>query len=37
MGETSRIVVNIIYHEDVIDSVYVGGYGYLLGKGTLVM
>lgn len=32
MGEISRIVVNLSYHEKVIDSVFVGGYGYLLGK-----
>ncbi|MEY8427968.1 PhzF family phenazine biosynthesis protein [Lachnospiraceae bacterium 46-15] len=32
IGEISRIVVNISYHMDRIDSVYVGGYGYLLGK-----
>ena len=30
MGDTSRIVVHIDYHEDMIDSVYVGGYGYLV-------
>lgn len=35
MGAISRIIVNIAYHEDVIDSVYVGGYGYLLGQTTL--
>lgn len=35
LGEVSQIAVNIAYHEDVIDSVYVGGYGYLLGKKTL--
>lgn len=35
MGEISRIVVNISYHGDVIDSVYVGGYGYLLGQDAL--
>lgn len=35
MGEISRIVVNILYHENVIDSVFVGGYGYLLGKRSL--
>ncbi len=28
MGEISRIVVNILYHENVIDSVFVGGYGH---------
>lgn len=35
MGEISQIIVNIAYHEDVIDSVYVGGHGYLLGQKTL--
>lgn len=35
MGEISRIVVNITYHENIIDSVYVGGYGYLIGHKTL--
>lgn len=34
-GEISRIVVNLSYHGDVIDSVFVGGYGYLLGKKSL--
>ena len=35
MGDISRIVVNLSYHENVIDSVFVGGYGYLLGKKSL--
>lgn len=35
MGEISRIVVNLSYHENVIDSVFVGGYGYLLGKRSM--
>lgn len=35
MGDISRIVVNLSYHENVIDSVFVGGYGYLLGKRYL--
>ncbi len=35
MGAISRIIVNIAYHEDVIDSVHVGGYGYLLGQKTV--
>lgn len=35
MGEISRIVVNLSYHGDVIDSVFVGGYGYLLGRKSL--
>lgn len=35
MGETSQIVVNIIFHGDVIKSVYVGGYGYILERKVL--
>lgn len=35
MGEISRIVVNITYHENIIYSVYVGGYGYLIDHKTL--
>lgn len=35
MEEISRIVVNLSYHENVIDSVFAGGYGYLLGKRSL--
>lgn len=35
MGDISRIVVNLSYHENVIDSVFVGGYGYLFGKRSL--
>lgn len=35
MGDISRIVVNLSYHENVIDSVFVGGYGYLPGKRSL--
>ena len=35
MGDISRIVVNLSYNENVIDSVFVGGYGYLLGKRSL--
>lgn len=35
MGDISRTVVNLSYHENVIDSVFVGGYGYLLGKRSL--
>ena len=35
MGAISRIVVNLSYHGNVIDSVFVGGYGYLLGKKSL--
>lgn len=35
MDEISRIVVNISYHENIIDSVYVGGYGYLIYQITV--
>ncbi len=35
LGRISRIIVNITYHKDIIDSVYVGGYGHLLGKKSL--
>lgn len=35
MGDISRIVVNLSYHENVIDSVFVGGYGHMLGKKSL--
>ena len=35
MGEISRIIVDLSYHENVIDSVLVGGYGYLLGQKSL--
>ena len=35
MGDISRIVVNLLYHENVIDSVFVGGYGHMLGKKSL--
>ena len=35
MGDISRSVVNLSYHENIIDSVFVGGYGYLLGKRSL--
>lgn len=37
MGEISRIVVNIVYHGDVIDSVYVGGYGYFVCQKSLAV
>ena len=37
MGETSRIIVNLSYHENVIDSVFVGGYGYLLEQKSLLV
>lgn len=33
MGDISRIVVNLSYHENVIDSVFVGGMGICLGRG----
>ncbi|MCH5278885.1 MAG: PhzF family phenazine biosynthesis protein [Christensenellaceae bacterium] len=35
LGEVSRIEVNIEYHDDVIDSVFVGGYGRLVCKRSL--
>lgn len=35
MGETSRIVVNIDYHENIIDFVYVGGYGHVICQKNL--
>lgn len=35
MGEISQIVVSIVSHNDVIDSVYAGGYGYLLGQKVI--
>ena len=35
LGEISRIVVHIDYHEDMIDTVYVGGYGYLVEEKRL--
>jgi len=35
MGEPSRIIVNLSYHGNIIDSVYVGGYGYLIDYKTL--
>jgi len=37
MGETSRLVVNIAYHGDEIDSVSVGGYGYLVCQKSLAV
>ncbi len=30
LGQISRIIVDITYHKDCIESVYVGGYGYLI-------
>ena len=35
MGEISQIVVNLSYHGDVIDSVFVGGHGHMIGKKSL--
>lgn len=35
MGEISRIIVNLSYYGSVIDSVFGGGYGYLLGKKSV--
>lgn len=37
LGEISRIVVYIDYHEDMIDAVYVGGYGYLVEEKKLAL
>ncbi len=37
MGAISRIAVNLSYHGNVIDSVFVGGYGYLLGKKSFLV
>lgn len=37
LGEISRIVVHIDYHEDMIDAVYVGGYGYLVEEKKLAL
>ena len=31
----SRIVVNLVSHEDIIDAVFVGGYGYMVCQKTL--
>ena len=35
LNAVSRIVVNIKYHDDVIDSVFVGGHGYIVSKKEL--
>jgi len=35
LGEISQIIVEITYHGDVIDAVYVGGYGHMISKKTL--
>lgn len=35
LNEISRIIVNIAYHDNIIDNVFVGGYGYLLFKKSL--
>lgn len=37
LGAVSRLIVEIACHEDVIDSVYVGGYGYLVCEKTLAV
>lgn len=37
LGEVSRIIVEIVYHGEEIDSVYVGGYGYVMCKRTLLL
>ncbi|MED9903182.1 MAG: PhzF family phenazine biosynthesis protein [Lachnospiraceae bacterium] len=35
LGEVSKLAVKIVYHGEVIDSVFVGGYGYLVCKKTV--
>lgn len=35
MGLPSRITVKVTYHEDEIDTIYVGGYGYLVEEKDL--
>lgn len=35
MGEISRITVNLSYHENNIDAVYVGGYGSMIGRNMI--
>ena len=35
LDAVSRIVVNIKYHDDVIDAVFVGGHGYIVSKEEL--
>ncbi|KRL05825.1 PhzF family phenazine biosynthesis protein [Liquorilactobacillus oeni] len=35
LNNLSRIVVNLTIHDDIIDSVFVGGYGYLVEKKSI--
>ena len=35
LGSTSRLIVNIAQHDSTVDTVYVGGYGYLESKKIL--
>ena len=35
LNAVSRIVVNIKYHDDMIDAVFVGGHGYIVSKKEL--
>ncbi|MGY3742287.1 PhzF family phenazine biosynthesis protein [Leuconostoc inhae] len=37
LNSPSRIIVNLTTHDDTIDSVFVGGYGYLVEKKTLLV
>ena len=37
LGSASRLIVNIAQHDNTIDTVYVGGYGYLECKKMLAM
>ena len=37
LGSASRLIVNIAQHDSTIDTVYVGGYGYLECKKMLAM
>ena len=37
LGSASRLIVNIAQHDSTIDTVYVGGYGYLECKKILAM
>ena len=31
----SRMTVKLNYHDDIIDAIYIGGYGYLVEKKQL--
>lgn len=37
LGEVSQIVVNLTYRDNAVDTVYVGGSGYLVEKKTLTL